>query len=118
MLHLKDTNQDVDHGKMTTFIRHKKPYTVQCCEPFILSFTLEHNINLRCVLGLPTLLSIEAAITLLSGELFCTGFNQTFPLILDPLGKGLPDGTSLNTYLPFNPPDALTDITSTTFLFK
>ena len=103
---------------MTTLIRNKTPYTVQGCGHFILSFTLEHNINLRCVLGLPTLLSIEGAITLLSRVIFCTGFNQTFPLTLDPLGKGLPDGTSLNTYLPFNPPDALTDITFTTFLFK
>ena len=30
-LDLKDTNQDVDHDKMTSVIRYKTPYTVQDC---------------------------------------------------------------------------------------
>ena len=49
-LDLKDTNQDVDHGKMTAVIRYKTHYIVQSRGPFILSFALGHNVSLRCVL--------------------------------------------------------------------
>ena len=59
-LDLKDANQDVNHGKMTAAIRYKTPYIVKGRGPFILSFALGDDISLRCVLGLPTLLSIMA----------------------------------------------------------
>ena len=49
-LDLKDTNQDVDHDKMTSVIRYKTPYTVQDRGPFLISFTLEHDVTLHCVL--------------------------------------------------------------------
>ena len=70
-LDLKDTNQDVDHGKITAVIPYKTPSIVKGRGPFILSFTLGYDVSLRCVLGLSTLLSIGVAINLLSGELAC-----------------------------------------------
>ena len=63
-LDLKDTNQDIDHGKMTVVIHYKTPYIVQDRGPFILSFALGYDSSLRCVLGLSTLLSIGVAINL------------------------------------------------------
>ena len=115
---LKETNQDVDHGKMTAFIWYKKPYMVKGYGPFILPFVLEHDVSFRCILILPTLLSIGAAIDLLSGELDCTQLDRNFPLTLDPPGKGLPDGTTLNRSLSFIPPGVSTNTTPTTSLLK
>ena len=54
-LDLKDTNQDVDHGKIAAIIRYKTPYIIKVREPFTLSFDLRHDVNLPCVLGLHTL---------------------------------------------------------------
>ena len=59
---------------------------------------------LRSVLGLPTLLSMSATIDLSRGTLSCSELNTNFTLILDPLGKGLPDGVSLTTSQLFVPP--------------
>ena len=66
--------------------------------PFTLSFTLWHDISLRCGLGLPTLLFKRAAIHLLSEVCFCTKLNRKFLLTLDLPGKGLPDGAILNNF--------------------
>ena len=77
----ENTNQNMDHSKMTIVIRYKTPYSIQWYGPFILSFTLGHDVNLRCVLGLPTLLSIRTAITLLSSEISCTKINRKFHLL-------------------------------------
>ena len=61
-------DQDVDHGKMTAAIRYKTHNIVKGRRPFILSFTLKHDVSVRCVLELPTLSSIRSAIDLHSGE--------------------------------------------------
>ena len=103
---------------MTAFIRYITPYIVKGHGPFILLFALEHDIRLRCVLGLPTLLSIGADIYLLSGELMCTELDRTFPLTLHPPGTGLPAGATLNRYSSSIPPSVLTNITSTTSLVQ
>lgn len=66
-------NQEIDNRKMTVVVQHKTPYVVQGRGSFILSYALGHDVSLRCVLGLPTLLSIVMAIYLLSDELFLYG---------------------------------------------
>ena len=53
---------------MTAIIRYKIANTLQGRGPFILSFALGHNFNLRCVLGLPTLF-IRLVIVLFSEEI-------------------------------------------------
>ena len=117
-LNIRDANQDVDHGKMTAVIRNKAPYIVKCRGPFILSFVLGHDVSLRCVLGLPTLLFIRTAINLLSGELAYTELDRTFPLTLDPPGKGLPDDAALNRCSSSIPPDVPINTISTTSLLQ
>ena len=79
---------------------------------------MEHNVSLRCILGLSILLTFGVAINLVSGELFCTEINRKFLLTLYPSGKGLLDGTTLNKYSPFSPPGNFTNITSTTSLLQ
>ena len=111
-LDLKNTDRDVDHGKMTAVINYRTPYIVQVRDSFILSFDLGHDVSLRCVPVLPTLLFIELTISLLSWKLLCTEFNRKFPLTLDSFGKGLPDGTILNKYSPSIPPGFSINITS------
>ena len=44
-----------------------------------------------------------ADINLVKGLLLCIEFNRDFPLELQPPGKGLPDGASLNHYSPTVP---------------
>ena len=103
---------------MTAVIRNKAPYIVKCRGPFILSFVLGHDVSLRCVLGLPTLLFIRTAINLLSGELAYTELDRTFPLTLDPPGKGLPDDAALNRCSSSIPPDVPINTISTTSLLQ
>ena len=50
--------------------------------PFILSFALGHDVSLRSVLGLPTLLAMGVDINLVKGLLTCSEFNREFPLDL------------------------------------
>ena len=99
-LDIKDINKDATHGKMTAVIRYKTPYVVTGKGPFVLSFALEHDVSLRSVLGLPTLLAMGANINLVKGLLSCVELNRDFPLDLQPPGKGLPEGASLNQYSP------------------
>ena len=80
-LNLKDTTQDADHGKMTAVIRYETPYIMKDCGAFILSFALVHDVSLRCIPGLHTLLSIRTANNLLSGELLVRNSIETFPLL-------------------------------------
>ena len=42
---LKDTNQDVDHGKTTAVIRYKTHYIVQSRGTFIISFALGYDVS-------------------------------------------------------------------------
>ena len=99
-LDLKDVDKAETHGQMTAVIRYKTPYTVTGKGPFILSFALGHDVSLRSVLGLPTLLAMGADINLAKGLLSCSEFNRDFPLDLQPPGHGLPEGVSLNHYSP------------------
>ena len=89
------------HNKMTIAIRYKIPYIVQDRGPFILPFALWHDLSLRYFLGLPTPLSMETSINLLSGKISCIWLNRKFLLTLYPPGKELPNGTTLNKYSPF-----------------
>ena len=56
--------------------------------------------QLCSVLGLPTLLAMGADINFVKGLLSCIELNRDFPLELQPPGKGLPEGASLNYYSP------------------
>ena len=70
---LKDTNQDVDHGKMTTIIRYKTPYVVNSKDLFIISYALGNDISLRCIFGLSTFfLSMKGTNISVYNELLCT----------------------------------------------
>ena len=81
MLGLKDTNQDVNHVKIAAVIRYKTHYIVQRFEPFILSFALGHSVNLRCVLGLPTLLSIGRLLICFLGNFLVRNSIENFPVL-------------------------------------
>ena len=83
---------------MTVMIRYKTSYIVNRKESFILSFAFGNDASLRCVLGLLALLAIGASIGLASSLLSCTELNREFPLDLQPLDKGLPEGDILNHY--------------------
>ena len=61
------------------------------------------DISVRSVLGLPTLLERGADINLVKGLLSCIELNRDFPLELQPPGKGLAAGASLNHYSPTFP---------------
>ena len=89
---------------MIAVIRYHTPYFVDKKDPLILSFALGHDASLRNVLGLSTLLSLGATIDLSRGTLSCSELNFNFPLFLDPPGKGLPDGVSLDISTNFVPP--------------
>ena len=64
-------------------------------DTLILSFALGNDISLRCVMGLHTLLYMDATLNLPLGKLVYSEFNLSYPLLLEPVGKGLPDGVSL-----------------------
>ena len=85
---------------MTAVILYKTPYTMASKGPFILSFALGHDVSLRSVLGLPTLLSMGADVNLVKGLSSCSEFNRDFPLDLQPPGHGLPEAFLLNHYSP------------------
>ena len=99
-LDLEDIQKDANHGQMTAVIRYMTLYVVDGKGPFILSFALGNDVSLRSVLGLPTLLAMGADINLAKGLLSCIELNRYFPLDLQPPGKGLPEGASLNHYSP------------------
>ena len=88
---------------MTAVIRYKTPYVVDGKWPFILSFALGNDVSLRSVLGLLTLLAMGADINLVKDLLSCIELNRDFPLDLQPPGKGLTAGASLNHYSPTIP---------------
>ena len=81
-------------------------------DPLILTFELGNDISLRYVLGLPTILSMGTTLNLPLGKFICSELNFTFPLLLDPLGKGLPDGVSLSTSNHCVPPGITSNLTS------
>ena len=89
---------------MIAVIRYHTPYLVNNMDPLVLSLALGNDISLLSVLGMPTLLSMGATIDLSRGTLSCSELNFNFPLFLDPPGKGLPDGVSLDISTNFVPP--------------
>ena len=97
-LDLKDIQKDANHGQMTAVIRYKTPYVADGKGLFILSFALGNDFSLRSVLGLPTLLAMGADIILVKGLLSCIEMNRDVPWDMQPPGKGLPEGASLNHY--------------------
>ena len=88
---------------MIAVIRYHTPYLVNNMDPLVLSLASENDISLLSVLGLPTLLSMGTTIDLSRGTLSCSELNFNFPLFLDPPGKGLPDGVSLDISTNFVP---------------
>ena len=102
-LDLDSSRQLLDHGKMTAVIRYKTPYFFNKSEPFFISFALDNDVSLWCVLGLPTLLALGELINLVKGEFICSEIGQTFPLTLDPPGKGLPEGIVFDNSTPIIP---------------
>ena len=115
-LDLNDIDTDANHGQMTTIIRYIAPYTVAGKEYFVLSFALGNDVSLRSVLGLPTLLGIGADVNFVKALLSCIEVNRSFPLELQPPGKGLPECASFNHYSPTIPSIAPTNLTHTNSL--
>ena len=52
-LNLIEVATDIVHGRMTSVIRYKTPYTMNDKGYFVLSFTLGNGVRLRSVLDLP-----------------------------------------------------------------
>lgn len=75
---------------MTAVIRYKTLYILSYKGNFILFFTLDNDISLRSVLGLPTLLVMGAIFDLFSVLLSCVELNRNFSLELHPLVKVYP----------------------------
>ena len=109
---LKSINLDTDHSKMTAFIRYKTRYVMNGRDLF--PFAQGTEISLRYVLGLPTLLSMEKTLDLVSSGLSCIELDRPFCFDLNSASKGLPDGTTLNYYAPFILPRFSTNIKSET----
>ena len=65
-------------------------------DPLILSFILGDDISLHSVMDLPTLWSICSTLNLTRVTLVCWELKFTFHLMLDQLGKGLPNGVSFH----------------------
>ena len=115
-LDLKNVDTNATHGQMTAAIRYKTPFTVTGKGPFVLSLALGSDVSLRSVLGLLTLLAMGAGINLVKGLLSSLELNRSFPLELQPPGKGLPEGASLNHYSPTLPTTVPTNLTHTNLL--
>ena len=64
---------------------------------------IRHCTPIRCVIGLPTLLSLGGLIYLAKGIFVYSELNWTFHLTLDSLGKGLPDGVVFDKSTPTIP---------------
>ena len=109
-LDLDSSHQPLDHGKMTAVIRYKTPYFFNKNEPLFISFALGNDVSLRCVLGLPTLLALGGLINLVKGEFICSEIGKTFPLTLDPPGKGLPEGIVFDNSTPIIPQGVSTNV--------
>ena len=101
-----------NHSQMTAVIRYHIPYLVNNKDPLILSFVLGNDMSLRSVLGRSTLLSMGTTIDLSRGTLSCSELNFNFPLILDPPGKGFPDGVSLDISTNFVPPGVRSNLSA------
>ena len=81
---------------MTAVIWYHTSFLINKKDPLILSFALGKDVVLRSILDLPSLLAIGATLNLPLGKRVCSELNFTFPLLLDPLRKRLPDGVSFS----------------------
>ena len=115
-LGLDSSHQPLDHGKMTAVIRYRTPYLVNKRDPSFIYFALGNDVSLRCVLGLPTLLALGGLINLVKGEFICSEIDRTFPLTLDPPGKGLPEGIVFDNNTPTIPQGVSTNVKPNPFL--
>ena len=79
----------------------------------VYSLALENDVSLRSVLGLPILLKMGTDINLIKTLLLCIELNLIFSLELQPPGKGLSEGASLNHHLPTISSTFLTNLTYT-----
>ena len=113
VLDLNDVDTNKNHGQMSAVIRYKTRYIVAGKGPFILSFVLGNDINLRSVVGLPTLLVMSAEINFVKGLLSFIELNRSFPIELQPPGQMLPKGASLNHYSSTIPSTVYTNLTHT-----
>ena len=95
---------------MTVAIRYRISYLVNNQYPLFVSFALGNAVSLRRVIGLPTLLALGSLIDLVKGTFFCSEINRTFPLTLDPPGKGLPDEVVFDNSTPTIPVGVSTNI--------
>ena len=77
-LDLDSSHQPLDHWKMTVGIRYKTNYCLNKRDPLFISFALGYDIFLRCVLGLPTLLSLGGYINKISSNFRPTGKGATW----------------------------------------
>ena len=115
-LDLKGIHQPINHGSMTAVIWYRTPYLINNTSPLIFSFALGKDVALRSVLGISCLLVMGAVVDLVKGQLRCSELDQEFMLQLDPPGKGLPDGTeidSLNSSVPAGVPSNVPPLAST-----
>ena len=90
-LDLDTTKQPLDHGKLTAVISYRTSCLVNNQDPLFVSFALCNDVSLRYVIELLTLLALGGLIDSVKGAFVCSEINCTFPLTLDPPGKGLPD---------------------------
>ena len=109
-LDLDSSHQSLDHGKMTAIIRYRTPYFINKRDPLFVYFALGNDVSLQCVLGLPTLLALSGLINLVKGEFLCSEIGRTFPLTLDPPGKGLPEGIVFDNSTPIIPQGVSTNV--------
>ena len=95
---LKGTYQPIDRGSITVVIRYKRLFIINNTSPLVLSFTLGTDIALRSVLGIPCLLAMSTIADLANGQLVCSELNRESLSQLDPSGKRMPDGTTLEYF--------------------
>ena len=106
---LKGTHQSVNHGSMTEIIRYKTPYFTNNTSPLIFTFVLCTDVALRSVFGIPCLLAMGTVVNLVKYQLISSDLNKEFPLQLDRLGKGLPDGATFDSFSIIVPDGYLSD---------
>ena len=81
-------------------------------DPLILLFVLGNDMFLRCVLELHIMLHMTSTLNLPLGKIICLEPNFTFPLLLDPPGKGWYNGVSLPASNHCVPPGVSSNFTS------
>ena len=115
-MNLKWEHQPVDYGSMTAVVRYKTPYIITNTSPLNIFFALGTDVALRSVLGITSLLAMGAVVDLAKGQLVCLELNKEFMLQLDPPGKGIPDGSTLESFSAVVPDEVPSHIPSLGYL--